>query len=38
MTRAELARGRELGLGQVLRLRLRRLTDGVFLGSKAFVT
>ena len=35
--RAELARGGELGLGQVLRLRVRHLTDGVFLGSKEFV-
>jgi len=35
--RAELAPGGELGLGQVLRLRIRHFTDGVFLGSKAFV-
>jgi REP element-mobilizing transposase RayT len=35
--RAELARGGELGLGQVLRLRIRHFTDGVFLGSKEFV-
>ena len=35
--RAELARGGKLGLGQVLRLRLRHFTDGVFLGSKEFV-
>ena len=35
--RAELARGGELGMGQVLRLRVRHLTDGVFLGSKEFV-
>ena len=35
--RAELARGGELGLGQVLRLRIRYLTDGVILGSKEFV-
>jgi hypothetical protein len=35
--RAELARGGELGLAQVLRLRVRHFTDGVLLGSKAFV-
>ena len=35
--KAELARGGELSLGQVLRLRVRHLTDGVFLGSKEFV-
>ena len=35
--KAELARGGELGLGQVLRLRIRHLTDGVILGSKEFV-
>ena len=35
--KAELARGGELGLGQVLRLRVRHLTDGVILGSKDFV-
>ena len=35
--RAELARGGELGLGQVLRLRVRHMTDGVILGSKDFV-
>ena len=35
--REELARGGELGLGQVLRLRVRHLTDGVILGSKEFV-
>ncbi len=35
--RAELARGGELGLGQVLRLRVRHMTDGVILGSKEFV-
>jgi len=35
--KAELARGGELSLGQVLRLRVRHLTDGVFLGSEAFV-
>ena len=35
--KAELARGGELGLGQVLRLRVRHFTDGVILGSKDFV-
>jgi putative transposase len=35
--RAELARGGALGLGQILRLRLRHLTDGVIVGSKEFV-
>lgn len=35
--KAELARGGELELGQVLRLRVRHLTDGVILGSKDFV-
>ena len=35
--RAELARGGELGMGQVLRLRIRHFTEGVFLGSKEFV-
>ena len=35
--RAELARGGELSLGQVLRLRVRHMTDGVVLGSKDFV-
>jgi putative transposase len=35
--KAELARGGELSLGQVLRLRVRHLTDGVILGSKGFV-
>lgn len=35
--RAELERGGELGVGQVLRLRIRHLTDGVILGSKDFV-
>ena len=35
--KAELARGGELSLGQVLRLRVRHLTDGVILGSKDFV-
>jgi putative transposase len=34
---AELARGGQLPLGQVLRLRIRHMTDGVFLGSKGFV-
>ena len=34
---AELKRGGELSLGQVLRLRVRHLTDGVVLGSKEFV-
>ena len=32
-----LAQGGELSAGQILRLRLRHLTDGVVLGSKAFV-
>ena len=35
--RAELARGGELSLGQVLRLRVRHMTDGVVLGSNDFV-
>ncbi len=35
--RAELARGGELSLGQVLRLRVRHMSDGVVLGSKDFV-
>ena len=35
--RAELKRGGQLGVGQVLRLRVRHLTDGVILGSKEFV-
>ena len=35
--KAELARGGELSLGQVLRLRFRHFTDGVCLGSKEFV-
>ena len=35
--KAELARAGELSLGQVLRLRVRHLTDGVFLGAKEFV-
>ena len=34
---AELKRGGELGLGQMLRLRVRHLTDGVVLGSREFV-
>ena len=34
---AELKRGGELSLGQMLRLRVRHLTDGVVLGSKEFV-
>lgn len=34
---AELKRGGELGLGQILRLRVRHLTDGVVLGSREFV-
>jgi len=33
----ELQRGGELGMGQILRLRVRHLTDGVALGSRAFV-
>ena len=32
-----LAEGGELSVGQVLRLRIRHLTDGVVLGSKGFV-
>lgn len=35
--RSELARGGKLSLGQMLRLRLRHLTDGVILGSEKFV-
>ncbi len=35
--KAELAGGGELGLSQVLRLRVRHLTDGVILGSQDFV-
>ena len=35
--RAELARGGELGGGQVLRLRIRHFSDGVVLGSPEFV-
>ena len=35
--RAELDRGGELGLGQMLRLRVRHLTDGMILGSTDFV-
>ncbi|MFO1459020.1 MAG: transposase [Verrucomicrobiota bacterium] len=34
---AELKRGGELSLGQVLRLRVRHLTDGLVLGSREFV-
>ncbi len=34
---AELKRGGRLGLGEVLRLRIRHLTDGAILGSKGFV-
>ncbi|MBL9175812.1 MAG: hypothetical protein JNL10_19875, partial [Verrucomicrobiales bacterium] len=34
---AELKRGGELSLGQVLRLRVRHFTDGVVLGSREFV-
>ena len=34
---AELKRGGELSIGQMLRLRVRHLTDGVVLGSKEFV-
>jgi len=33
----ELKRGGELSVGQVLRLRVRHLTDGLVLGSKEFV-
>lgn len=35
--RAELARGGDLSLGQVLRLPVRHMSDGVILGSKDFV-
>ena len=35
--RAELARGGELSVGQVLRLRVRHMSDGVVFGSKDFV-
>jgi putative transposase len=35
--KAELARGGQLPLGQILRLRIRHMTDGVILGSKGFV-
>jgi len=35
--KAELARGGGLSLGQVLRLRVRHFTEGVFLRSKEFV-
>ena len=34
---AELKRGGELSLGQMLRLRVRHLTDGLVLGSREFV-
>ncbi|MCW5559091.1 MAG: transposase, partial [Verrucomicrobiae bacterium] len=34
---AELKRGGELSVGQILRVRVRHLTDGVVLGSKEFV-
>jgi hypothetical protein len=34
---AELRRGGELSVGQILRLRVRHLSDGVVLGSKVFV-
>ncbi|MCW5557246.1 MAG: transposase [Verrucomicrobiae bacterium] len=34
---AELKQGGELSVGQVLRVRVRHLTDGVVLGSKEFV-
>ena len=37
LIKAELTRGGELGLGQVLRLRVRHFTDGVILGSRGFV-
>ena len=33
----ELQRGGELGMGQILRLRVCHMTDGVALGSRAFV-
>jgi hypothetical protein len=32
-----LAQGGELSLGQVLRLRVRHMSDGVALGTRAFV-
>ena len=32
-----IAQGGELSLGQVLRLRVRHMSDGVALGSRAFV-
>ena len=34
---AELDRGAELSRGQVLRLRVRYMTDGMILGSKTYV-
>jgi REP element-mobilizing transposase RayT len=37
LIKAELARGGELGLGQILRLHIRHMTDGLILGSKGFV-
>mgnify|MGYP006915253304 FL=1 len=37
MILSELKRGGELSLGQVLRLRVRHLTDGLVLGSREFV-
>jgi hypothetical protein len=35
--RQELAKGGELALGEVLRLRVRYFTDGVVLGSRNYV-
>ena len=35
--KAVLARGGELSMGQILRLRIRHMSDGVVLGSKGFV-
>jgi len=35
--KAVLARGGELSLGEVLRLRVRHMSDGVALGTRAFV-
>lgn len=35
--RTELARGGQLSVGEILRLRIRHFTDGVALGSKDFV-
>ena len=37
MILSELKRGGVLNLGQILRLRVRHMTDGVALGSRAFV-